>query len=63
VTWSASELTQASTVALVPLRAGRTPAMRLGSLPELLMGLALLALLATSRGRGPRTSEAAAATR
>ncbi|MGB7983289.1 MAG: apolipoprotein N-acyltransferase, partial [Candidatus Nanopelagicales bacterium] len=50
--WSTEEFTSDATVTEVPMRAGLTPAMRLGALPELLAPLLLGLLLAL--GRGPR---------
>jgi len=49
--WQTAEFTADSTVTSVPLRAGLTPAMRLGVLPELmaLLALVVLALLGSDR--------------
>ena len=50
-TWQTEEFTSASTVAAVPLRAGLTPAMRLGDGVEALALALLVALLIAGRSR------------
>jgi apolipoprotein N-acyltransferase len=52
-TWRTAEFTSDSTVTVVPLRAGLTPAMRLGALPELaaLLALGLVWLAGLARRR------------
>jgi len=50
-TWRTAEFTSDSTVTVVPLRAGLTPAMRLGVLPELAALLALVVVSLAGRAR------------
>ncbi len=54
--WRTREFTAASTVAEVPLRTGLTPAVRLGSLPELAALIGLVLCLLVARPRRPLTS-------
>ena len=54
--WRTLEFTDDATVADVPMRAGMTPAMRVGALPEAIAVVALLALVLAGRRRRPQTS-------
>jgi apolipoprotein N-acyltransferase len=50
-TWESQEFTSDSTVAMVPMRTGLTPAMRIGALPELAAAALLVVLLLATRRR------------
>ncbi|MDH3959586.1 MAG: apolipoprotein N-acyltransferase, partial [Actinomycetota bacterium] len=52
-TWESREFTSDSTVAMVPMRTGLTPAMRVGALPELAAAVLLVVLLLATRRRSP----------
>ena len=52
-TWESREFTSDSTVAMVPMRTGLTPAMRVGALPELAAAVLLVILLLAMRRRSP----------
>jgi apolipoprotein N-acyltransferase len=52
--WQTAEFTADSTVTSVPLRAGLTPAMRLGVLPELMALLALVVMALFGSDRSAR---------
>ncbi len=49
--WESQEFTSDSTVAMVPMRTGLTPAMRVGALPELAAAALLVVLLLAARRR------------
>ncbi len=50
-TWESQEFTSDSTVAMVPMRTGLTPAMRVGALPEIAASALLVILLLATRRR------------
>ncbi len=58
LTWRADEFTSAATVADVPMRAGLTPAIRVGVLPELLAPVLLGLVVALGAGRRARPRRA-----